>query len=94
MLKDITFRLQTKPTIFYIVAPLVILFSIPMFFYTIQLQGGESMYGFFYLFFIFISTFALLIDYILVRYINYKIASIIEVIISLILYIALTAIQN
>lgn len=80
-------RLTTKPTIFLILAPLAILISIVQFFRVIGLPGGESMYGLFYLFFIFISALALVVDYALVTFLNYKITLIIEAVIIITLII-------
>jgi hypothetical protein len=83
-------RLKTQPTVFLILAPLIIVISVFQFFRVIGLPGGESMYGFLYLFLIFFSALALVIDYALITFTNYKIALITEatfVILLVVLYL-------
>lgn len=73
-------RFKTKPTFFLIVAPIILIGAIPTFFYTINLNGGESMYGFIVIGFFGLAIFALIFDYILVKFISHYIVSIIEII--------------
>lgn len=80
-------RFKTQPTVFLILAPLAILISIIQFFRVIGLPGGESMYGFFYLFIIFFSAIALVVDYALATFTNYKITLLIEAVITIILIV-------
>lgn len=73
-------RLKTKPTLFFVVAPLVLIAAVPTFFYTINLNGGRSMYGFFVIGFFCLAIFALVLDWIMVRFINHYVVSIIEIV--------------
>lgn len=73
-------RLKTKPTLFFVVAPLVLIAAVPTFFYTINLSGGRSMYGFFVIGFLGLAIAALMLDWIMVRFVNHYVVSIIEIV--------------
>jgi hypothetical protein len=80
-------RLKTKPTLFFIVGIAVIIYSIPMFFYSTTLQGGESLIALLYIFLIIFSIIGLIIDHIAIKFLDYRIVSLLEVVLLLIIYI-------
>lgn len=79
-------RLRTKLTLFLIGGVLTIIYSIPMMVYSFTLTGGASLIALLYIYSIGISILALVIDQILVNYINFIRVSIIEAIVLFILY--------
>ena len=80
-------RLKTKPTLFFIVGIATIIYSIPMFFYSMTLRGGESLIALLYIFLIGFSIAALIIDVLVVNFLNYRVASLLEALLLLTIYL-------
>lgn len=80
-------RLKTKPTLFFIAAIAVIIYSIPMFFYSTTLRGGESLIALLYIYLIAFSIIGLLIDYIAIKFFDYRLVSLLEGVLVLIIYL-------
>jgi hypothetical protein len=79
-------RLKTKPTLFFIAGITVIIYSVPMFFYPMTLRGGESLIALLYVYLIAFSIIGLLIDYIAVKFFDYRFVSLFEGLLVLIIY--------
>jgi len=80
-------RLRTKPTLFFIAGIAVIIYSIPLFFYSMTLRGGESLIALLYVYLIAFAVFGLLIDYIAIKFFDYRLVSLFEVFLVSIIYV-------
>jgi hypothetical protein len=80
-------RLKSKPTLFFIAGIAVIIYSIPTFFYSMTLRGGESLIALLYVYLIVFSIVGLLIDYIAVKLFDYRFVSLFEGLLVLLIYL-------
>src|SRR6266568_5166939 len=86
---QLIYRLRIKPKVFLIAGLIAILYSIPAFIYSIGLPGGASLIAMGYFELIGISILAIIIDLVLVNYLNFKILSILELLAILLVYIVI-----